>query len=265
MLDNSTRYRNPEAVAEEIARGMRKWGFRSFKFRDPLFGRERSHVHRLIESIGRLPRKIQFSIETRIELMPPELLRMLQRVGLTSITVGIETPDEAMLKSYHRASDRRRPAAGIHRKLPPLGPAHRGGLHDRLSRRYRGVDPRRRPLRAGLNPTYANFNVVTPYPGTAFYESEKSRGRIADCNFTRYSSYAPVMKYEHLTAADIECLHAKSFNHFYFRWEYLRENATQLWPLLRCLGLDRKSEATPPTTSSSANLKHNLRPTAKIK
>ncbi len=104
LLDNSTRYRSPEAVADEIALGMRRWGFRSFKFRDPLFGLDRTRACQLIDLIGRLPRKIQFSIETRIELMPPEMLRVLERVGLTSITVGIETPDEAMLKSYLRSS-----------------------------------------------------------------------------------------------------------------------------------------------------------------
>ena len=260
LLDNSTRHRSPEAVAEEIARGMRMWGFRSFKFRDPLFGLERSRVDRLIDMIGRLPRKIQFSIETRIELMPPELLLRLQRVGLTSVTVGIETPDEAMLKSYRRAS------AGGDRQREFLDSCRRLGIRTVAGFMIGFPEDTEASIRAvaryarELNPTYANFNVVTPYPGTAFYESEKSRGRIADFDFTRYTSYAPVMKYEHLAAADIERLHAKSFNHFYFRWDYLRENAAQLWPLLRCLGLGRKREATPPATAASAGLSESTHP-----
>ena len=72
VLENSTRVRNPEAVADEIAHGIRRWGFRSFKFRDPLFGLRRPAVFELAERLGRLPRKIQFSIETRIELLPAE-------------------------------------------------------------------------------------------------------------------------------------------------------------------------------------------------
>jgi hypothetical protein len=104
-----------------------------------------------------------------------------------------------------------------------------------------------------LNPTYANFNVVTPYPGTEFHAEESRRGRIAETDLTRYSSYAPVMKYEHLTAADIERLHAKSFNHFFFRWDYLRENAALLWPMLRHFRLGRKKHAISPAASSSAD------------
>ena len=103
LLDNSVRFRDPEAVADEMRYGIRRWSFRSFKFRDPLFGLSRSRVYKLAELIGRLPRKIQFSIETRIELMPPELLRTLKRVGLTSVTVGIESPDESRLQHHRRS------------------------------------------------------------------------------------------------------------------------------------------------------------------
>ena len=98
VLENSTRVRSPEAVADEIAHGIRRWGFRSFKFRDPLFGLRRAAVFDLADRLGRLPRKIQFSIETRLDLLPAEVLRTLRRVGLTSITVGIETPDDGQLR-----------------------------------------------------------------------------------------------------------------------------------------------------------------------
>ena len=38
------------------AEGIRRWGFRSFKFRDPLFGLSRARTLELIDEIGRLPR-----------------------------------------------------------------------------------------------------------------------------------------------------------------------------------------------------------------
>ena len=82
VLDNATRFRDPEAIADEIRNGIRRWGFQSFKFRDPLFGLSRERTLRIIEQIERLPQKIQFSIESRIELLPPEMLRLLKRAGL---------------------------------------------------------------------------------------------------------------------------------------------------------------------------------------
>ena len=38
ILENKVRTRSPALVAEEIRRGMEEYDFRSFKFRDPLFG-----------------------------------------------------------------------------------------------------------------------------------------------------------------------------------------------------------------------------------
>ena len=101
---------------------IRHWGFRSFKFRDPLFGLNRNEVFRLAELIGRLPQKIQFSIETRIDLMRPEVLRVLKRVGLTSITVGIETPDdETPCDATTARRSRKTGSAEFIGRLPRLG------------------------------------------------------------------------------------------------------------------------------------------------
>ena len=82
MVENKTRFRDPENVVAEMRHGMQQYGFKSFKFRDPLFGLDRQRALRLAELIGKLPRKIQFSIESRIDLLRPETLRALKEAGL---------------------------------------------------------------------------------------------------------------------------------------------------------------------------------------
>lgn len=235
VLDNSVRFRDPEAVVEEIGHGVRHWGFRSFKFRDPLFGLNHDAAFRLAELIGRLPRKIQFSIETRIDVMRPELLRVLRRVGLSSITVGIETPDEETLRRYHRKpihDDRQRQFIATCREMGIRTVADfMIGFPDDTEQSIHRV---MRYARA-VNPTFANFNIVTPYPGTEFFEQMKDR--IAEPDFSHYSMQTPVLKYEHLTARQVAQLHAACFNRFYFRWKYLSDNAHFLWPSLQRLGI----------------------------
>ena len=241
ILDGATRFRSPEAVVDEIRHDIQHWGFRSFKFRDPLFGLSRKRVFRLAELLGRLPRKVQFSIETRIDLMRPEVLRVLKRVGLTSITVGIETPEDETLLRYKRApvnDDRQRQFVATCRRLGIRTVAgFLIGFPDDTKESIRKV------LRYAkmVNPTYANFNVVTPYPGTQFFE--EGMDQIADFDFSRYTVYEPVMKYRHLTRQQIRELHALCFRRFYFRWEYLLQNAPLLWPGLRRLGIGRPRQA----------------------
>ena len=231
MIESKTRFRDPEAVVDEMRYGMERYGFESFKFRDPLFGLNRKKALALAEGIRKLPRKVQFSIETRVDLMREETLRELRDAGLTSITIGIETPDEATLKRYSRVAindDRQRDFVLLCRKLGIRSVAGfmigfpgdtQQSIWDVLN--YARV----------VNPTYANFNIVTPYPGTGFYDEVKDQ--IADHDYSKYSVYQPVMKYENLTAAQVAEMHGKCFEKFYFRARYVKDNGLLLWPQLR--------------------------------
>jgi radical SAM superfamily enzyme YgiQ (UPF0313 family) len=239
VLENTTRFRDPLAVAEEMRQGILRWGFRSFKFRDPLFGLSRERTLRLIDEIHRLPRAaggqpVQFSIESRIELLPLELLRLLKRTGLTSITFGVETPSDPTLKNYRRQTiDKDRQHAFV-AACRALGIRTVAGFMIGFPEDTEYSIRRVLRYAMSLGPTFANFNVVTPYPGTAFFQT--MRDRLETIDYSRFNVYTPMLKYDHLTPRQIEGLLGKCFQHYYFRWQYLKENAALLWPGLRRLG-----------------------------
>ncbi len=231
VIENKTRFRSPESVLEEIRYGQKRYGFESFKFRDPLFGLNRKKAVELAEGIARLPRRIQFSIETRIDIMKFETLEALRDAGLTAITVGIETPSEETLRRYSRQpirDDRQREFVARCREMGIRTVAgFMVGFPEDTEASIMGVMDYARQL----NPTWANFNIVTPYPGTRFHE--EVREQIADHDYSKYSVYQPVMKYRYLTARQVSELHARCFNKFYFRSRYFVDNARLIWPQLR--------------------------------
>jgi radical SAM superfamily enzyme YgiQ (UPF0313 family) len=103
-----------------------------------------------------------------------------------------------------------------------------------------------------INPTFANFNIVTPYPGTEFFGQIKDE--IGDLDLSKYDVYHAVLKYQHLTPARVMELHGWCFERFYFRMRYLRANAHLLWPWLKHLGLrgPSRNDATDDTQSPAA-------------
>lgn len=234
VVENSTRFRDPLSVFEEMRHGIREYGFRSFKFRDPLFGLDRRRALQVAELIGRLPRKIQFSVESRIDLMRPDTLKALKDVGLTSITIGIETPDEGTLKRYKRApikDDRQREFVALCRSWGIRTVAgFMIGFPEDTKESIRNV------IRYAklVNPTFANFNIVTPYPGTEF--AHLIREQVAHYEYTQYNDYTPVLKYQHLTPEQVLDWHFKCYSRFYFRWEYVRDNGFLAFPWLKYLG-----------------------------
>jgi radical SAM superfamily enzyme YgiQ (UPF0313 family) len=230
ILENKVRTRSPALVVEEIRRNMEEYDFRSFKFRDPLFGAKRKHVEELAREIGKLPRKIQFSVESRIELLPREVLEVLREVGLTSVTVGIETPSRETLVRYKRApikDDKQSQFVDMCRGL---------GIRVVAGFMIGFPEDTRQSIRAVLryakqvDPFVANFNVCTPYPGTGFINEIEPL--IASRDWSKYDVYSPVLKYEHLTSDIVAELHQECFRQYYFRWQYLSENWQFLLPRL---------------------------------
>ncbi|HEX3724915.1 MAG TPA: hypothetical protein VHV08_01680, partial [Pirellulales bacterium] len=119
-----------------------------------------------------------------------------------------------------------------------------------------------------LNPTFANFNIVTPYPGTEFFEEIKSQ--IATFDPRHYTVYTPVLKYRNLTSQRVAELHAKCFTSYYFRSRWLEANAPVLWPGLRKLGfgraaaqrLDTRAHRGPPSPHGPLRVVERPRPAA---
>jgi radical SAM superfamily enzyme YgiQ (UPF0313 family) len=250
MVENHTRFRDPECVVEEIQHSVKQYGFRSFKFRDPLFGLDRKRVLSLVEKIGRLPFKIQFSIESRIDLMRRETIEAMREVGLTSITVGIETPSEETLRRYKRApikDDRQRDFVRVCRELGIRTVAgFMVGFPEDTEASILDVLAYAR----GVNPTYANFNIVTPYPGTEFFTQVKNE--IEDFDFSHYSVYEPILKYKNLSRDQVAALHSRCMRGFYFRSRYFADNAHLLWPWLQHFVKTRPAATGLSTTDSSA-------------
>ncbi len=100
---------------------------------------------------------------------------MLKRAGLTSVTFGIETPSDPTLQNYRRQTidkDRQRAFIASCRELGIRTVAgFMIGFPEDTELSIRRV----RDYAMALGPTFANFNVVTPYPGTAFFEQMRDR------------------------------------------------------------------------------------------
>ena len=237
VCDGTARFRDPEAVVDEIHQGVKSWGFRSFKFVDPIFGLNRDRAYRLAELIGRLPYEIQFSVKTRIDLMPPEMLRVLKRVGLSSVSVGIDSPDQKTLRRRGRIALDPDRQLGFITRCRKMGIRTTAGFmigfpHDTEDSIRAVLDHARM-----LGPTFSDFRIVTPYPGTRF--ARRIADRISDVGFSQYTSHTPVIECEQISGEQLQRLHAGCLTRYYFRWRYLLDNAALLWPALGWMGHGR--------------------------
>ena len=75
-----------------------------------------------------------------------------------------------------------------------------------------------------LNPTFAQFSLFTPYPGTPVFDSFK--GRILADRYENFDQYQLVFKHDRIARERARSLLSLAYSRYYFRprwlWSFLR-------------------------------------------
>ncbi len=166
--------RSPQEVAGELARSGRKLVF----FVDDNIIADVTAAKALFREI--IPLKLRWTAQASLGFAAdPELVELMVRSGCAGLVVGFESRDPANLSamnkmsnldlgSYDEVVERIRDAGIMLWAAFLLGYDHetaesiRDTLEWALSKKF----------------AFSAFNILTPYPGTAFYERMKAEGRL---------------------------------------------------------------------------------------
>ena len=184
-------------------------------FRDPLFSEERERSTAIAEGILRKNLKVRFECETRLDDLDQDLLNLLHRAGLNTITFGVESVDPATLKRVGR-----RPIPPEHqheivsycrdRGITTEGFFVIGFLTDTIESIRATID-----YAVDLSPTAALFKILTPFPGTPLFKHMKSL--ITETDWEKFDGYTPTFQHPNLTHQDLKHLLGLAYTRFYVR------------------------------------------------
>ncbi len=217
MVVQTPKFRSRSAghIVDEIEKLQRDFKVRSLVFRDIIFSINKKRAHEIADEIIKRKIKIEWACETRTDCTDAELLDHLYAAGLRAIHFGIESPvEEVLLKSgrkpikesHQEAVIRHAQKLGIH----VLGFFILGFVEDTRATMQRTID-----YAKYLNPSLAQFDLMTPYPGTKFWDQIEPR--ITTKDWKKYTTYEPVVKLDHLTNEDLLEFKQKAYREFYFR------------------------------------------------
>jgi anaerobic magnesium-protoporphyrin IX monomethyl ester cyclase len=133
----------------------------------------------------------------------PDLITKLREVGTYWILCGVETNSQEILKEYKKGINTQDAyqAMKILRQNDVFSQAMfvigaRKDTHESIERlRQYSLD---------LAPELALYTVLTPYPGTIYYETAKKNGWIEDINYTNYDMTHAIMPTESLTRKEVQ-------------------------------------------------------------
>ena len=188
-------------------------------FRDPLFTEQRDRVVELCDEIRRRGLNLTFEAETRLDRLDVDLLDRLYAAGFRAMSFGVESLDPATLKKSGR-----RPIPQSHqreiiehcRKLGIVTAAFYvlGFLQDDWNSVAATID-----YATDLGSTFAQFKMLTPYPGTPMFKQIEPL--LNETDWEKFDGYTPTFRHPNLTDRELRFLLGAAYTRFYMRPSYL--------------------------------------------
>jgi anaerobic magnesium-protoporphyrin IX monomethyl ester cyclase len=188
-------------------------------FRDPLFTEQRDRCLALCDEIQARGLTLTFEAETRLDRLDLELLDRLYAAGFRAMSFGVESLDPATLKKSGR-----RPIPQAHQR-DILEHCRRKGivtaafyvlgfLQDDWNSIAATID-----YATELGSTFAQFKILTPYPGTPMFRQLEPL--LTETDWEKFDGYTPTFKHPNLTERELRFLLGAAYTRFYMRPSYL--------------------------------------------
>jgi len=215
------RLRRPEAVADELEE-LAGLGYREVYLVDDTFNVDVARALALCEEITRRRLPLRWTCRARLDRLTPELAAALRSAGCVRVQLGVEgaTPEALEVLKKKITLDQAREAVRLLRRVGVPSAAYFmiGLPTDRAVADVRHtVD-----FAVTLDPDYAVFNVLVPYPRTPLYDVGVARGVIDPEVWPRFAahpdpSFRPPVWTEFLSAKTLYGELQRAYRRFYLR------------------------------------------------
>lgn len=221
------RGRTVESVIREISYLKDNFNIKSLCFRDSNFTYRKEWAVQLANEMIKHKFDIEWSCEARLDLLDKELVNLLKEAGLRHLGIGIESFNEKLLKQYTRLPIKKKHQEDIIKHFKNIGLSFVANyIFGFPSDTKKNILETIRYAKK-LNTPLAAFALMTPYPGSVFYE--KIKDKIYEEDFEKFTSTNPVFEVEGITKKELLELIEKAYVSYYFRpawilrhgWRYI--------------------------------------------
>ena len=169
IFGSKFRAQSPERVANEIVYHARTFGFKEIAFYDDVFTLNKKRAYAIADEIIKAKLKIDWTCETRVNLVDKDLLHHLKLAGCYAIAYGIESASPDILSTLHKdiSLEQVEEAVAVTREadLQTIGYFMLGSPGETTETIQKTIDFAKR-----LKLDFAQFAITTPFPGTELYD-----------------------------------------------------------------------------------------------
>jgi len=210
------RGRSPENVLEEIKIIYEEYGIRNIEFVDDTFTLNQERAEKICDEIIKQGWDISWGASSRVDTLSKKLVEKMKKAGCWIIFLGIESGSQKILDAIGKriTLEQVKKAVKILKDagIQVLGSFIIGFLQDTKETIKETIK-----FAKNLNLNYAEFSILTPYPGTPIFDYAKKHGMLLTENWSKYTGVEPIVKIEGATEKEIKTLFQKAYITFYLR------------------------------------------------
>ncbi len=208
------RGRSPERVVQEVSLLVEEYGVERIEIVDDVFTLNKKRALRVCEGLREEGVDVPWDCSSRADTVDRELAGALAKGGCETVYVGAESGDDETLKRIGKGITTSDVLSCV-RKLKEAGLRVVASFIIGFPWEGRKDVLRTVKFAKKCGVDYAQFTVLTPYPGTPMFEEMKERGLIETYDWSKYTTVDPVIRTEHLTSKDLSILIKYAYLSFY--------------------------------------------------
>lgn len=214
------RLRSPENILAEIDEVVKKYKVKDITMWSDTFTLNRQFVVDICQGIIDKKFDIQWTCNSRVDKVDPELLALMKKSGCIGISYGIESGVQEILDNIKkditlkqiRDAFKWTNEAGIE-TLAHVIFGLPGETKETIKETVRFVK--------GINPDYAQFYCAIPFPGTEFHRMAKQNGWLTDEKWSMYEINRAMISTPKLPVEELRKARLRAFLSFYLRPSYI--------------------------------------------
>ncbi|MBN1307124.1 MAG: B12-binding domain-containing radical SAM protein [Chitinispirillaceae bacterium] len=204
-----------DRIMKEIRHAMRFFTTRSFFFYDDNFTASRKRIREFCTLILASDLSITWTTQVRSDVAnDPELLKLMEAAGCRIFFIGFESINNDTLAAMHKSqtrSDIEKAITAIRRQgISIHGMFIFGDDHDTTESMQATVDF---AIRHHIDTV--QFMILTPFPGTQYYESIVAQNRLIHKRWDYYNAMFPVFRPATMSPSTLQRETLRAYERFY--------------------------------------------------
>ncbi|MEM2111140.1 MAG: radical SAM protein [Candidatus Bathyarchaeia archaeon] len=222
IVGKKYRARSPENILQEVELLHYRYRLKHIELLDDIFTLNQDRAIKFSEMLRSQKMDVQWVASSRVDTISKETMKAMKKAGLMMLYFGAESGSPRVLKLMNKGITIEKTEAAF-KQAKNLGISLTGSFILGYPGETLGEMQQTINFALKLDPEFAQFCILTPYPGTPIYDELLKKDLLLTNDWDKYNTLEPVVKYEALgyTYQNVQSMLKKAYFSFYIRPKFL--------------------------------------------